>query len=365
MIPVFQPLLTKKDKLSVLRSLNRGEISGNFGESINLFEKDFSKYIGCKFASTTSSGTTALQLAVRALNLKKKSEIIISSCTNIATALAVVHNGHIPIPIDSDLSNWNIDLNKIENQISKKTKAIIVVHFLGNPVNMNKIKYLKNKYNLKIIEDAAEAHGAKFNGKMIGNHSDISCFSFYANKVLTSGEGGMVCTNNYKLYKKINLYKNLGFSKPRFVHKVLAYNFRMSGIQAALGLSQLKNINKIIKQKIKIAQIYKNELKEIKNIEFAKEEKNSRNIYWQVGIRIKGNLKTKLVRYLKKNGIDNRSFFYSMRNQPCLKKIIPKKVPKTLNSNILWREGIYLPSSHNLKKKEIRYICSLIKKFIK
>ena len=146
MIPVFKPLISSKNKKAVLSALNRGEISGNFGKIINQFENDFAKYIGCKYASTTSSGTTALQVAVSALNFKKGSEILLSSCTNIATALAIVHNGHVPIPIDSDLYNWNIDLSKIEKQITKKTKAIIIVHFLGNPVNIEKINYIKRKY---------------------------------------------------------------------------------------------------------------------------------------------------------------------------------------------------------------------------
>ena len=365
MIPVFTPLISKKDKKSVLSTLNKGEISGNFGDTIKKFEFNFARYIGCKYASTTSSGTTALQVAISSLNLKKGSEILLSSCTNIATALAIVHNNHVPIPIDSNLDTWNIDIDKIEKQINKKTKAIIIVHFLGNPVDMDKIKYLKKKYNLIIIEDSAEAHGAKINNKMIGNLSDISCFSFYANKVLTSGEGGMVCTNNKEYYKRVNLLKNLGFIKPRFVHKVLGYNFRMSGIQAALGLSQLKEIEKTIQRKIKISKEYKRLLKNIDAIEFAKEEKNSRNVYWQVGIRVKYGKKNKLVTFLKKNKIDTRNFFYSIRNQPCLKSIIPKSIPQTKNSNILWKQGIYLPSSHNLKSSEIKKICNLIKKFFK
>ena len=165
-------------------------------------KKRFAEYIGCRFASTTSSGTTALHVAVSSLKIEKKDPkfLLSSSTTNIATASSYRFiMGHIPIPIDSNLNSWNIDLNKIEDQITKKTKAIIIVHFLGNPVNIAKIKYLKKKYNLIIIEDAAEAHGAKINNKMAGNLGDISCFSFYANKILTSGEGGMVCTNNKKI----------------------------------------------------------------------------------------------------------------------------------------------------------------------
>ena len=365
MIPVFKPLISSKNKKAVLSALNRGEISGNFGKIINQFENDFAKYIGCKYASTTSSGTTALQVAVSALNFKKGSEILLSSCTNIATALAIVHNGHIPIPIDSKLDSWNIDLAKIEKQITKKTKAIIVVHFLGNPVNIKKINYIKRKYNIKIIEDAAEAHGAKINNKMIGNLSDISCFSFYANKILTSGEGGMVCTNNKKYFNKVNLLKNLGFTKPRFVHKILGYNFRMSGMQAAFGLSQLNEIENIIKKKINIFKKYKKKLDGIKNITFAKEEKNSRNVYWQIGIRINDKSKNRLVKFLSANHVDTRNFFFSIRNQPCLQKIIPKRVPKTKVSDLLWSQGIYLPSSHNIKDSEINKVCDLIKKFYK
>ena len=232
-------------------------------------------------------------------------------------------------------------------------------------MDIRKINYIKKKYKLKIIEDAAEAHGAKISNKMVGNLGDIGCFSFYANKVLTSGEGGMICTNNKNYYKKINLLKNLGFAKPRFVHKVLGYNFRMSGMQAALGLSQLEQIEKIIQKKIDIFKKYKKRLSEIENITFAKEENNSRNVYWQIGIRIKDNSKNRLVKFLKSNGIDTRNFFFSIRNQPCLKKVIPKKIPKTKVTNLLWDQGIYLPSSHDIKDREIDKICNLIKKFYK
>ena len=200
---------------------------------------------------------------------------------------------------------------------------------------------------------------------MIGNLSDISCFSFYANKILTSGEGGMVCTNNKTFHKKVNLLKNLGFTRPRFVHKVLGYNFRMSGMQAAFGLSQLEEIEKIIEKKIKIFKKYKRKLEGIKNITFAEEEKNSRNVYWQVGIRVNDKSKKKLVNFLNSNNVDTRNFFFSIRNQPCLQKIIPRRVPKTRASDLLWRQGIYLPSSHDIKDSEINKVCYLIKKFYK
>ena len=365
MIKVFEPVITKKDITQVLNSLKKGDISGSYNKTIEKFENNFSEFIGTKHSITTSSGTTALHLAISVLNLPKNSEIILSSCTNIATALAITHNNCIPVPIDSELNTWNIDVNKIEKSINKKTKAIIVVHFLGNPVNMSKLIYLKKKYNLYLIEDAAEAHGATYNKKKIGSFGDLSCFSFYANKIITTGEGGMVCTNNDMLNKKLRLYKNLGFVEPRFVHYVQGYNFRLTGIQAALGLEQLKNINKIISNKIKIAKLYMRLLKKIPGIEFVKNRNNTKHVYWMFGIRITEKFKItkdQLKNFLAKNQIETRNLFYSMRNQPCLKKILKKNSPETPNSNILWEQGMYLPSSHNLKKKEIIKICNLIKK---
>jgi perosamine synthetase len=365
MLKVFEPIITKQDISQVLKSLKKVDISGSFNKTIEKFENNFSKFIGVKYSVTTSSGTTALHLSISILNLPKNSEIILSSCTNIATALAITHNNCIPVPIDSDLSTWNIDVDKIEEAINKNTKAIIAVHFLGNPIKMKKLIYLKKKYNLYLIEDAAEAHGAMYNNKMIGSFGDLSCFSFYANKIITTGEGGMVCTNNSKLNKKLLLYKNLGFTEPRFVHYIQGYNFRLTGIQAALGLGQLKNIKKIVLDKIKIAELYMRLLKNIPGIEFIKKEKNTKHVYWMFGIRVTEKFKmtkNQLRNFLAKNKIETRNFFYSMRNQPCLKMTLRRNSPKTPNSNILWGQGLYLPSSHNLKSNEIIKICGLIKK---
>ena len=227
-------------------------------------------------------------------------------------------------------------------------------------------KKIAKFYKIKVIEDCAQSIGSYFHKKHAGSFGDIGAFSFYPTKNLGAyGDGGMIVTNNKKYYERVNLLKNLGFSKPRFVHKILAYNFRMSGMQAALGLSQLNEIEKIIKKKIQIHKEYKKNLQNLNSIIFAEEEKNSRNVYWQVGIRIKNRSKNKLVSFLRKNNVDTRNFFYSIRNQPCLKNIIPNKIPKTINSDTLWKEGIYLPSSHDLKNFEIKKICRLIKIFLK
>ena len=311
MIPVFEPEILKKDIDSVVRTLKKKELSGTFSKSIENFERDFANFCNCKYGISVSSGTTALHLAISILNLKKNSEIIVSSCTNIATALACYHNDCIPVPADSNLDTWNIDEDKIEKLINRNTKAIIVVHFLGNPVNMIKIRQIAKKYNLYLIEDAAEAHGSEINFKRVGSFSDIACFSFYANKTITSGEGGMLVTNNKKYEKLLKLYRNVGFTKNRFVHNVAAYNFRYTAMQAAFCHSQFNRINKTIKKKIEIAEKYKFYLKDVSEIKFQKSLKNHKNTFWMVGILniSKKFNKINFSRKLKNYGIDTRSFF--------------------------------------------------------
>jgi perosamine synthetase len=368
MIPVFQPVISNKDIISVVRAIKNGEISGSYGDSITIFERNFAKFINTKYAAAVSNGTTALHLAVACLQLPKGSEIIISATTNIATALSVVHNNCVPVVVDSDPLTWNIDVEKIEEKITKKTKAIIVVHFLGNPVDMRRVNQVAKKRNLLVIEDAAEAHGSEFEGKKVGSLGFCGCFSLYANKVITSGEGGIIATNNKIFYEKLKLFRNLGFTKPRFKHFVSGFNFRMTGYQAAFANSQLKNIENVIKKKIEIQRYYEFCLSKVKNIQFQKVLTNCKNIYWMVGIYIKKKSlisKNILADKLKKNGVETRSFFMSMRSQPCLKIFFRKNKNLTQISNSLWMRGLYLPSSHNITKKEISRICDIIKKFIK
>jgi perosamine synthetase len=366
MIQVFKPEIKSSDIDAVVKALKKGEVSGNFSSSILKLENNFAKFIGTKFAVATSSGSTALHAAIAALELKNGSEILVSSTTNIASALAITHNGCIPVPIDSSLENWNIDPEKIEKKINKKTKAILVVHFLGCPVDMYKIIKIAKKYKLKIIEDAAEAHGASINRKKVGSFGDCGCFSFYANKIISSGEGGIITTDDKKYYKKLLLYRNLGFTNPRFVHFIQGFNFRMTGYQAAFANSQLKRVNRIIKKKRKIFNYYYRLLKDVNGLEFQKTNKGYKNVHWMVGIRIKKNFnisKKKLKQKLYENNVETRDFFMSIAQQPCFKNIKNIKKHSTPNSNKLWNEGFYLPSSHNIKTKDIHKICDIIKKY--
>src|SRR5688572_25799258 len=231
MIEVFDPIIGEEEIEAVVAALRRGEISGSFGESIPRFEEEFAAYCGCKYGVAVSSGSTALHIAVAAAGIGAGDEVLISASTNIATALAVVHNGAIPVPVDSEEITWNLNLDLIEDLITERTKAIIPVHLYGHPVDMDRLMEITRKHNLLVIEDCAESHGATCRGRMTGSFGDMACFSFYANKVITTGEGGMITTNNEQLAERLRLLRNLAFTKPRFRHEEAGFNFRMTGYQ--------------------------------------------------------------------------------------------------------------------------------------
>lgn len=360
-IPVFNPEITELDKAAVLDALNLGEISGNFGSYLSRFEQGYADFCGVKHGIAVTSGTTALHLSIAALELPAGSEVLISSSTNIATALAVVHNNLVPVPVDSEMNTWNLDLDHLESLINRNTKAIIPVHLFGQPIDMDALMAIANKHGLKVVEDCAESHGATFASKMTGAFGDAGCFSFYANKILTTGEGGMVVTNSDKYAEKLRSYRNLGFSQPRFKHEIAAYNFRMTGYQAALGYSQLQRISSTIQNKIKVARKYTDNLGNLKTISLQGTLPNSVHVYWMYGILLKPNAplsRDNLALKLAENGIETRTFFCPMDLQPALQKTF--NMPDCPNAKILWENGLYLPSSSNLTSAEIDYVSEAV-----
>lgn len=364
MIPVFEPIIGEEEIESVVAALKRGEISGSFGQTIPQFEQEFATYVGCKYGVAVTSGTTALHLAVAAAGIGPGDEVLVSASTNIATALAVVHNGATPVPVDSEDVTWNLDLNLIESLITPKTRAIIPVHLFGHPVDMDRLMEIGVRHNLVVIEDCAESHGATCRDRMTGSFGDMACFSFYANKIITTGEGGMVTTNDITLAERMRLLRNLAFTKPRFRHEVAGYNFRMTGYQAAMGLSQLKKIEHIIDEKRRVARIYTHYLEGLPNIQLPTEMDWARNVYWMYGIIVKPNsiiTRDQLTESLWSNGIETRTFFCPMNQQPCLQsrpgfRVIPCPV-----ADHLWETGLYLPSSPNLSDETIRTISNNIR----
>jgi perosamine synthetase len=365
MIPVFEPEIGEEEIVAVSNALRKGEISGSFGECIPNFENEFSKYCGCKYGVAVTSGTTALHLAVRAAGIKQGDEVLVSASTNIATGLAVIHNNAVVIPVDSEPNTWNLNIDLIDSLVTPKTKAIIVVHLFGFPVDMDRLMDKARKYNLIVIEDCAESHGATVRGKMTGSFGDMACFSFYANKIITTGEGGMITTNNQKYAEKLRLLRNLAFTKPRFWHDVAGYNFRMTGYQAAMGIAQFKKIEFFISEKRRLARLYNSYLEKTKGLQFPPDADWARNVYWMYALRINkefGISRDDLIKRLLNAGIETRTFFCPMNIQPCLMEVEGYRQIVCPVAEKMWADGLYLPSSIKLTEKEIKYIAEEIDK---
>ena len=370
-IPVNIPKLYNSEKTNVINCVRTNWISSE-GKFVKEFEKKFSKYNSRKFGVAVSSGTAALEVAIKSLNLKKNSEVIIPSFSIIATALCVVKCGLKPILVDCSLSTWNMDPEKVIKKISKKTSAIIITHIYGLPVDLQKIINVAKKKNIKVIEDAAEVIGLKYKNRMCGSFGDVSTFSFYANKHITTGEGGMIVTNKKDIYEKCKSLRNLSFSKSyfdRYNHDDIGWNYRMTNMQAALGCGQLKSINKIVKRKREIGNLYYKHLKKNKHLLF-QENKNSysKNIYWVFGVLLKKNSRSKrdfLMRTLLRNKIDTRPFFLSMNKQKIFKKMKIFSKSKMPNSEYLSNNGFYLPSGLGISDSEIRYVCTTLNQLLR
>lgn len=370
-IPVCTPLLGGNEIKYVTDAVSTGWISSS-GSYVSKFEEAFSSYCGVKYGVAVCNGTVAIHLALAALGIGKGDEVIIPSFTMIATAFAVCYTGAIPVFVDADKDTWNIDVTKIEEKITSKTKAIIPVHIFGNPCDMTKICELAKKYELYIIEDAAEAHGAEYDGKKTGSFSDIASFSFFANKNLTTGEGGMVITDNEVYFKNCRYFKNMCFpvDAPRvYSHEDIGFNYRMSNLHAAIGLAQVEKADEYRAMRIKNAQRYMKNLSDCPGIIFQKDQPNGLNVHWMNTIVINpseyGHSKDELINHLKDNGIDTRLLFVSMNHQKSLKDYGCDCSGNYPVTDWLTENGFYLPSASNLTEKEIDFICDVIKGFRK
>jgi perosamine synthetase len=369
MIPVFKPKIEKEDIKEVSRVLSEGYVSGE-SSVVKEFEKNFSKSIQMNFGIAVSNGTTALEIAIQALKLEPGSEVILPTLAIISTVGAVIKSGAVPVFIDSDLRNWNMKAQDIESKITKNTRVILVVHTYGLPVDMRIILDVAKKYNLIVIEDAAEAHGLFYNGRICGSMGDISTFSFYANKAITCGEGGMICTNSDEIAERCKSLRNLCMNPDRrFYHSELGSNARLSSMQAALGNSQLQRLNKIIESKKEMAQLYRNYLQVLDDsgkiyLPLPK-DKNSTNSYWIFGmVNRNPSLSLKIIQTkLMNRGIETRPFFWPLHLQPALKNVKYDKSGLT-TSEFLGKNGFYVPFYLDLENKEIEYISNQIKEVL-
>lgn len=370
-IPVCEPTLLGNELKYVTDAVQTGWIS-SAGKYVTEFEQKFAAYCGCKYGVAVCNGTVALHLALVALGIGKGDEVIIPDFTMIATAFAVCYTGATPVFVDADPDTWNIDTTKIEEKITPRTKAIIPVHLFGLMCDMDAIIAIAKKHNLKVLEDAAEAHGAEYKGRRAGSCSDLAAFSFFANKNITTGEGGMVVTNNEELYNKLRYHKNMCFplDGPRnYLHNDIGFNYRMSNVVAAIGLAQAETADEYRQMRINNNKLYRELLTNVSGIQFQPIMKDYLNVSWMNTILVDakryGHTKEELREYLRNNNIDTRLLFEGMHRQPSLKKYgcdCNKMYPITEK---LTAQGFYLPSASNLPQKDISFICQLIKTFAK
>ena len=365
-IPVCEPTLGEKELEYVTEAVKTGWISSG-GKYIKEFEEKFSSYCGVKHGVSCSNGTVAIHLAIEALGIGKGDEVIIPTFTMAATSNAVIYASAKPVLIDSELDTWNIDIDKIEEKITPKTKAIMVVHTYGHPVDMDLVREIADRHNLYVIEDAAEAHGAEYKGKKAGSLSDIACFSFYGNKIATCGEGGMAITNNDEWAERMRKLRNHFFGQPRFLHQEVGYNYRLTNMQAAVGLAQVEKLDQLVESRRKNAFLYNKLLKYVKGIRTPPEKEWAKNVYWMYGVLVEddfGMTMPELREKLFEKGVDTRTFFIGMHKQPAYRRDDPR-FPDVSGefpgSDELEKKGFYLPSSSHLTIEQIEYIVNCIK----
>ena len=365
-IPVNVPKIFREDKIYVKNSLNTNWISSE-GPFVKKFEQEFSKFNKRKFGIAVSSGTAALEISLKALKLKPRDEIIIPAFSIISTALCVIKLGLRPVLVDCDLSTWNMIPEQIIKKINRRTKGIIITHIYGFPVDLEKIIKIAQKKNIKIIEDAAEMIGQKYKNRMCGSFGEASTFSFYANKHITSGEGGAVLTDDNNAYEKIKQIRNLDFNNSdRFKHENLFWNYRLSGIQAAFGNSSIRSIEKVIKMKIKKADVYNGLFSEYEDIlQLPLTDLDGvKNHYWVYGIIPKIEFdRKKVMSMLLDKGIETRPFFFPLNLQPAYLNL-GKDIFECPISEKIGKKGFYIPIGNHVSTSQQKMIVENITKLL-
>ena len=367
-VPVNEPLLNGNEKKYLCECIDSGWISSE-GPFVKEFEQKMSAAVGRKYGIAVSNGTAALEVAIQALGIKEGDEVIMPTFTIISCAMAVTKLGAIPVLVDSDIYTWNMNVEEIEKKITTKTKAIMVVHTYGLPVDMDKILDLAKNYNLKVIEDAAEMHGQTYNGKSCGSFGDISTFSFYPNKHITTGEGGMVVTDDEELADRCLLLRNLCFRKDvRYIHDEISDNYRFTNLQAAVGLAQLERLDEFIERKKAMGRYYTERLKDVKELILPVEKTNyAENIYWVYGLVLEDNIQVDnrtVQKLLAEEGIGSRTFFWCMHEQPVYQNagmFLSENYP---NAEYLARKGFYIPSGLALTQEQMDNVVNKVVKVI-
>jgi perosamine synthetase len=352
-IPVNTPLLSGNELTYITECLQTGWVSSE-GPYITEFEKRFSHYVNRLYGVAVSSGSAALDIALQAIGIEKGDEVIMPAFTIISPALSVVRAGAVPVLVDADPLTWNMDVNQLAEKISSKTKAIIIVHIYGLPVEMDPVLEIARQHGLAVIEDAAEMHGQTYKGQMCGSFGDVSVFSFYPNKLITTGEGGMIVTDNEEIAGRCKKLRNLAFEPDgrRFVHHDMGWNYRMTNLQAALGVAQLEKIDEHLAKKKCIGRKYQTGLQALKGFQQPVEATAyADNVYWVYGLVADSpEFADDTVNYLNQQGVGTRPFFWSMHEQPVFRKMGLFQADKHPVSEKLSRNGFYIPSGLGLSE---------------
>ena len=364
-VPLAEPDLSGREAEYVLECVQTGWISGK-GKFVSKFEEEFAAYLGVEHAVAVCNGTAALHLAVRALDIGPGDEVIVPTFTMIACANAIRYVGARPVFVDSEPRTWNLDPGRVEEKITDRTRAIMVVHIYGHPADMGPILELAEEHGLYVIEDAAEAHGAEYKGRKVGTFGHLACFSFYANKIITTGEGGMVVTDDAELAERVRRLRDQGYNvklRKWLIHDVVGYNYRMTNLQAAIGLAQLERVEELVEKRRRNASLYTSLLRNLPGITLPPEEPWAKNVFWMYTVlvdeRAYGLGRDDLMRELEARGVDTRATFCPIHLQP------PYKAEHGHESypvaEDLGRRGLNLPSGNTLTEEQIRYVADCLR----
>jgi perosamine synthetase len=363
-IPVCEPYLGGREAEYVRDCLSSNWIS-SAGKYLAQFEAGFARYCGCEHGIATTSGTTALHLAVVAAGLGSGDEIIMPAFTIAAPVFAALYVGAIPVLVDVDPETWTMRVDEVAAKVGPRTQAILPIHMYGHPCDMDPVTELAQRHDLWVLEDAAEVHGAEYKGRKCGSLGDAACFSFYANKIISTGEGGMVVTSDGAFAERCRSLKNLGFNRDRrFLHDHVGFNYRMTNLQAAIGLAQLENVEEYVALRRRHAASYTALLRDVEGLRLPAERAWARNVYWMYGIVVEDNFgcsRNELVAGLAERGVETRTFFIPMHEQPVFHQHDLFRNEHYPVASDLGRRGLYLPSSTGLSEADLTYVVDAVR----
>lgn len=362
-IPVSEPLIGEAERRNILRCVEEGWIASE-GPFVEEFERAWAVYCGMTEGVAVTSGTTALELALASAGLSPGDEVILPSFTIISCVLAILEARAIPVLVDCEPDTWCMDVDQVTSRIGPRTRAIMPVHVYGHPVDMDPLLELAERHGLMVIEDAAEAHGAEYRGRRAGGFGLMSCFSFYANKIVTTGEGGMVLTRSSDIAARLRSGRNLAFrSQRRFSHTELGHNYRMTNLQAAIGVAQVGAIEEHVRRKREMGAYYTARLSHLPQLQLPVERPWAKNVYWMYGVVLGDEVPIgpeQLAERLRDRGVDTRPFFVGMHEQPVLRDLGLFSGERYPHTERISRRGLYLPSGLALTRQQQDVVCAAV-----